>query len=189
VPPPPPPPPPKPQPQIATRSFTPPVVTEDDKVTKPEDIPRMEDIKDAVSNVKKDGVKGDLPPIIEAPAPPIEVPDVKEQPVDNTVRETYNVEQVPEFMNGMAAMYKFLGENIKYPNVARENGIQGTVYVGFVVWKDGSLRNVEVKRGIAGGCSEEALRVVKLMPNWRPGKQNGKAVPVSFTIPIKFKLD
>ena len=78
---------------------------------------------------------------------------------------------------------------MKYPAIARENGIEGVVYVGFVVGKDGSIRDVQVKRGIAGGCNEEAIRVIKLMPNWNPGKQNGKAVSVAFTIPVKFKLE
>jgi periplasmic protein TonB len=95
---------------------------------------------------------------------------------------------MPEFENGVKAMYDFLSKNIVYPNIARENGIEGVVYIGFVVSKDGTIRDVHFKRGIGGGCNEEAMRVVKMMPRWKAGKQNGKAVNVAFTIPVKFKL-
>ncbi|MCI1265079.1 MAG: energy transducer TonB [Saprospiraceae bacterium] len=78
---------------------------------------------------------------------------------------------------------------MKYPAIARENDIQGTVVVQFVVAKDGDITKVNVVRGIGGGCDEEAVRVVKSMPNWKSGKHNGKAVPVNFTLPIKFKLE
>ena len=78
--------------------------------------------------------------------------------------------------------------NIKYPEVARTSGITGTVYVQFVVEKDGSISDVKVVRGIGGGCDEEAVRVVKSMPRWKPGKQRGQPVRVYFTLPIEFKL-
>ena len=77
---------------------------------------------------------------------------------------------------------------IKYPAIARENGISGQVIVQFVVSKDGDIKNAKVMRGIGGGCNEEALRVVNEMPRWKPGKHNGRAVPVTFTLPIKFVL-
>ena len=73
--------------------------------------------------------------------------------------------------------------------MARENGISGTVFVMFVVNEDGAISDVQVRRGIGGGCDEEALRVVKKMPKWNAGKQRGKPVKVSFTLPIKFKLE
>ena len=143
----------------------------------------------AVSTKTQDGVKENLPPIVEPTAPPVEAP-TKEKPVeveDDT--PLIFVEQKPEFENGDKAMYAFLSKNIVYPAIARENGISGTVFVGFVVSKDGTIRNVEIKRGIGGGCNEEAIRVIKLMPKWKPGKQNGKAVNVAFTLPVKFRLD
>ena len=98
------------------------------------------------------------------------------------------VEQMPSFPGGDEKMYKYLGNNIKYPQVARETGIQGRVVVNFVVEPDGSVSNVKVLRGIGGGCDEEAMRVVKAMPKWTPGKQRGKAVRVSYTLPVVFKL-
>ena len=98
------------------------------------------------------------------------------------------VEQMPSFPGGDEKMYKYLGNNIKYPQVARETGIQGRVFVNFVVEPDGSVSNVKVLRGIGGGCDEEAMRVVKAMPKWTPGKQRGKAVRVSYTLPVVFKL-
>ena len=100
----------------------------------------------------------------------------------------YIVEQVPEYPDGDEARMNFLRTNVKYPQMAREAGIQGTVYVGFVVEKDGSITQVTVLRGIGGGCDEEAIRVAKMMPKWRPGKQRGKEVRVSYNMPIKFTL-
>lgn len=100
------------------------------------------------------------------------------------------VENMPEFPGGVKAMYEYLGKNIKYPEVAKEAGIQGKVYVSFVVDKDGSITDVKVLRGIPGGkmCDQEAIRVVKAMPKWNPGKQRGKAVKVSYMLPVQFTL-
>lgn len=98
------------------------------------------------------------------------------------------VETNPSFPGGTSKMYKYLSKNIKYPSIAKENNIKGRVYVSFVVEKDGSITDVTILRGIGGGCDEEALRVVKSMPTWSPGKQRGKPVRVRFNIPIVFKL-
>ncbi len=98
------------------------------------------------------------------------------------------VEQPPDFPGGDAERMRFLKENVKFPQMARESGIEGTVYITFVVSRTGKISNVKVLRGIGGGCDEEAVRVVKLMPEWKPGKQNGQAVPVQFNMPIKFVL-
>lgn len=99
------------------------------------------------------------------------------------------VEEMPSFPGGDEARIKFLTENIKYPQMAKESGIQGTVYVTFVVDEKGRVTDVRVLRGIGGGCDEEAIRVVKLMPSWNAGKQSGKAVRVQFNMPIKFTLN
>lgn len=98
------------------------------------------------------------------------------------------VESMPEFPGGTENLYKYLGENIKYPQMAKESGIQGIVYVTFVVEKDGSVTDVLVLRGIGGGCDEEAIRVVESMPKWNPGKQRGKSVRVQYNLPVKFIL-
>ncbi len=99
------------------------------------------------------------------------------------------VESMPDFPGGDAARIKYLNENIKYPQMARESGIQGRVFVTFVVEKDGNVTDVRVLRGIGGGCDEEAVRVIKNMPKWNPGKQRGKSVRVQFNMPILFKLN
>ena len=98
------------------------------------------------------------------------------------------VEEMPEFPGGAAKMMEYIQKNIKYPMMARESDIQGRVFVNFVVEPNGEISNVEVLRGIGGGCDEEAVRVVKSMPNWKPGKQRGSAVRCAFTVPIIFKL-
>ncbi len=98
------------------------------------------------------------------------------------------VEEQPGFPGGDAELYKYLGENIKYPDLARNGKIEGEVFVRFVVEKDGSISNVRVMRDIGGGCGNEAVRVVKAMPKWKPGKQRGKAVRTEFNLPVRFTL-
>ncbi|HZK08862.1 MAG TPA: energy transducer TonB [Bacteroidales bacterium] len=98
------------------------------------------------------------------------------------------VETMPSFPGGDAARMKFLQDNITYPQMARESGIQGIVYATFVVEPNGSVSDVRIMRGIGGGCDEEAIRVIKNMPKWNAGMQRGKPVRVQFTMPIKFTL-
>lgn len=98
------------------------------------------------------------------------------------------VEEMPSFPGGEPKVMEYIGKNIKYPQIARESGIQGRVFVSFVVECDGSISNAKVLRGIGGGCDEEAVRVVTNMPKWKPGKQHGKAVRVSYLLPVNFKL-
>ena len=99
------------------------------------------------------------------------------------------VETMPEFPGGSKALFKYLSENVKYPVIAQENGIQGRVICQFTINKDGSIVDVEVVR--SGGdpsLDKEAVRVIKSMPKWNPGKQRGKPVRVKYTVPVNFKL-
>ena len=98
------------------------------------------------------------------------------------------VEEQPEFPGGTAAMMQFLSENVKYPNIAQENGIQGRVIVNFVVEKDGSISDIQVVRGVDPALDVEAMRVIGTMPKWNPGKQRGQEVRVRFTLPLEFRL-
>ena len=114
-----------------------------------------------------------------------------EAPVEEEEEEVVFVvvESMPEFPGGQQALFKYLSENVKYPVIAQENGIQGRVICQFVVNKDGSIVDVEVVR--SGGdpsLDKEAIRVIKSMPKWKPGKQRGKAVRVKYTVPVNFKL-
>lgn len=111
---------------------------------------------------------------------------VQEKPAED--KPFHTVEQMPMFPGGEGEMNKFIAENLKYPIVAQEAGIQGRVTIRFVVTKTGAISDVSVMRGIDPSCDKEAMRVVKLMPNWIPGKQNGLNVPVYFTLPIVFRL-
>ena len=109
---------------------------------------------------------------------------------DSDEPEVYQiVDEMPGFPGGEEKLMEFFTKNIEYPKEAREAGIQGRVFVGFVIEKDGSISNVKVLRGIGHGCEEEAVRVVKSMPNWKPGKLYGEVVRVSYQIPVNFKLD
>jgi TonB family protein len=128
------------------------------------------------------------------PPPPDEVMEIKGatgQTSNNMHDENgiYTVVEVmPSYVGGDEARLKFLKDNIKYPSEAKESAIQGTVYVTFVVDETGKISDVKTLRGIGGGCEEEAIRVVKMMPKWIPGEQSGKKVKVQFNMPIKFIL-
>ncbi|MFY0607273.1 MAG: energy transducer TonB [Cyclobacteriaceae bacterium] len=98
------------------------------------------------------------------------------------------VEDQPEFPGGMAAFYKFVGDNMDYPSQARRMGIEGRVYVQFVVDKDGTVTEVKAVKGIGAGCDEEAEKVLKMSPKFKPGKQRGRSVKVRMVLPIIFKL-
>lgn len=99
------------------------------------------------------------------------------------------VEQMPEFPGGEKMLFEYLRKNLKYPQIAKESGVEGNVFVNFIVEEDGSIKEAKVIRGVGMGLDKEATRVIKNMPNWTPGKQRGKTVRTSYTIPIRFKLD
>jgi protein TonB len=185
---PPPPPPPKvdPPPIKDQIKFVPPVVKKDEEVLEEEPPPpTVEEIKDKeIATETKEGEDDGIDASLLEPGPeaPAVIEEVKEE------APFQYVEQMPTFPDGQEAMYKWLAERIKYPAIARENGISGNVIVQFVVSKEGEIQNAKVVRGIGGGCNEEALRVVNMMPRWKPGKHNGRAVPVTFTLPVKFVL-
>ena len=111
-----------------------------------------------------------------------------EQPKEETDEIFTVVEESATPKGGMQAFYKYVGEKIKYPAQARRMGIEGRVFVEFVINKDGSLSDVKAIKGIGAGCDEEAVRIVQSSPSWNPGKQRGKAVKQRYTLPIIFKL-
>jgi periplasmic protein TonB len=123
--------------------------------------------------VTQEGAKIDEPP------PPVEAAE----PQIFTI-----VEEMPSFPGGEAELFKYLGKTVKYPPMAQDAGITGVVYMTFVVDEQGKVRDPKVLRGIGGGCDEEAIRVVKAMPAWEPGKQRGKPVRVQYNLPIRFTL-
>jgi protein TonB len=114
-------------------------------------------------------------------------PEIEEEEIQEAEIFTI-VEEMPEFPGGTQKLADYLAKNIKYPQMARESGIQGRVFISFVVEPDGSVSNVNVMRSLGGGCDEEAVRVVKSMPKWKAGKQRGKPVRVSYILPVNFKL-
>jgi len=174
---PPPPPPPPPAEALEQKvKFTAPVVVEEE--VESGGLMLQDDLnKQPVNNVP---VEGDLV--------------VEDKPVEQVIEQAAPqeiftvVEESPSFAGGEESRIKFLQQNISYPQVAKEAGIQGTVFVTFVVEVDGSVSDVKVLRGIGGGCDEEAIRVVRSMPKWSPGKQRGRPVRVQFNMPIKFIL-
>ena len=112
----------------------------------------------------------------------------EEEEEEETAEVFFIVEDMPEFPGGDLALRKYIANAVKYPVIAQENGIQGKVYVTFVVGKDGSVNNATIARGVDPSLNKEALRVVNSLPRWKPGKQRGKPVNVSYTVPINFVL-
>ena len=122
-----------------------------------------------------------------APLPEWVAPEIGEEVIDEA--EIFLiVEKDPTFPGGDAARLKYLRDNVKYPQMARESGIQGTVFLSFVIEPSGAVSNVKVLRGIGGGCDEEAVRVIKNMPKWSAGEQRGQKVRVQFSMQVKFTL-
>ena len=173
-----------------TQKFTAPVIKKDELVKEENQVKQMDQLDDkvAVGTENKEGVKdrtveavrNDIA-VAAPPPPPVPKPEVANKVFDV-------VEEMPSFPGGQGALMAFLSSNIKYPVVAQENGVQGRVIVGFVVEKDGSISDVKVMRSVDPSLDREAQRVVKAMPKWKPGKQNGSAVRVKYTVPVVFRL-
>lgn len=118
----------------------------------------------------------------------MEVPVLEEMPVAPASEVMFLVEKMPQFPGGEALMLQFLTEKLQYPRLAKEYGIEGRVVISFLVEKDGSLTDIKIVKGIGGGCDEEALRLVRAMPPWKPGEHRGRTVRVSYTLPVTFKM-
>jgi protein TonB len=168
--------------------FTAPVIKKDNEV-KEEDEIKLDEVEKSNKAVGAFTVEGNdevggevlkAKEEIAAPEPP------KQQVEENKVFDV--VEQMPSFPGGMGALMSWLSQNIKYPVIAAENGVQGRVIVQFVVEKDGSITDVKVAKSVDPSLDKEASRVVSAMPKWTPGKQNGSAVRVKYTVPVTFKL-
>lgn len=112
-----------------------------------------------------------------------------ETPATNDEEYGDHAEEMPEFPGGITALYKYLSKKVRYPEIAFQNGIEGTVLVQFVVDREGNINRTKVVRKLGGGCDEEAVRIISGMPKWKPGKMGGKNVSVMFTLPIKFKIE
>ena len=168
--------------------FTAPIIKKDSEV-KEEDEIKLDEVQKSDKAVGAFTVEGNdevggavlkAKEDIAAPEPPKHV--VEETKIFTTV------EQMPMYPGGDAALMGYLRDNIKYPTVAAENGVQGRVVVGFVVERDGSITDVNILRGVDPSLDREAMRVVKSMPRWNPGKQNGSAVRVKYQVPVSFRL-
>ncbi|WP_298642578.1 energy transducer TonB [uncultured Prevotella sp.] len=170
-------------------AFTPPVIKKDSEVKPEEEMKTQDELKETKTAIGAFDVKGNdeaggtvLKAVeeIATPEPP------KQEAEQDKVFDV--VEQQPQYPGGMGALNHWLGSNIKYPVMAAENGIEGRVVVQFVVERDGSVSGVHVVRGVDPSLDKEATRVVSAMPKWIPGKQNGSAVRVKYTVPVTFRL-
>tara|TARA_B110000046_G_C12863165_1_gene342735 strand:+ start:61 stop:504 length:444 start_codon:yes stop_codon:yes gene_type:complete len=141
----------------------------------------VEDDEEIEEELEIEDTESDEDDVIEF----VDIPEVIEEPQIFTI-----VEENPEFPGGEAALFKFLGKNTKFPAIAKDAGIQGIVYVQFVVMEDGSINDdmITILRGVHPALDSEAMRVVKAMPDWKPGRQRGKAVRVYYKLPFRFTL-
>lgn len=178
---------PPPPPLRATIQFTPPVITEDEKVTDDNQMKSQDELvenKDVIGSQTVEGTGDENAQTIDD----LKDRQVQLPPEPEPDKPFVSVEQMPQYPGGNGELMKFLSSNIRYPTIAAENGIEGRVIIRFVVGKDGTVSDIQVQRGLDASCDKEAVRVVKMMPKWIPGKQNGRAVPVYFTLPVVFKL-
>lgn len=167
--------------------FTPPVIKKDEDVKPEEELKSQEDLNKTNTAIGSFDVKGND----EAGGEVLKAKEVIAQPEPPKEEETKVfdvVEVMPSFPGGQGALFEWLSKNIKYPVVAEENGVQGRVIVTFVVERNGSITDVQVVKSVDPSLDKEAVRVVKAMPHWIPGKQNGSAVRVKFTVPVTFRL-
>ena len=167
--------------------FVPPVIKKDNEVKPEEELKSQEELNKTNTAIGAFDVKGND----EAAGEVLKAKEVIAQPEPPKEEETKVfdvVEQMPSFPGGTAALMQYLSSNIKYPVVAEENGVQGRVVCTFVVEKDGSITDVRVVKSVDPSLDKEAMRVVKSMPKWIPGKQNGSAVRVKYTVPVTFRL-
>ena len=189
--PPPPPPPPVEVPKVNTVKFLPPEVKPDEEVPEETPPPTVEELKEAVAAEKTQEGDPNAEEVIVAPeetAGPTKVEAaVEAAPKEEQIFTV--VEQNPEFPGGMSALGQFLSKNIRYPPAASRANVSGRVFVSFVVNTDGSIQDVQVLKGLGFGTDEEAMRVVRAMPKWRPGKQSGRPVRVKYNLPINFQLE
>ena len=167
--------------------FTAPEIKKDSEVKPEEELKSQEDLNKTNTAIGAFDVKGND----ESAGEVLKAKEVIAQPEPPKQEETKVfdvVEEMPSFPGGPGALMSFLSSNIKYPVVAEENGIQGRVIVAFVVERDGSITDVRVVKSVDQSLDKEAVRVVKSMPRWIPGKQNGSAVRVKYTVPVTFRL-
>ena len=167
--------------------FTAPVIKKDSEVKPEDELKTQDQLMETKTAIGSFDVKGND----DANGEVLKAKEVIAQPEPPKVEETKVfdvVEQMPSFPGGNAALMSYLSQNTKYPVVAQENGVQGRVVVSFVVERDGSITDVRVVRSVDPSLDKEATHVVKSMPNWIPGKQNGSTVRVKYNVPVSFKL-
>jgi protein TonB len=197
---------------IASRKFLPPTVKPDEEVADAEAIPTQEELKvvnpgkktvegdtlsavtpnqyeetiieidiDSTNPIKREEAEEVIPPPVEQKPPP--------PPPEPEKKEFFQIVEIPpEYPGGQKALFQFLADHLEYPDVARENNIQGTVVVSFIVEADGSITDIKILRGLGGGCNDEAMRVIGLMPKWNPGIQSGRKVRVNLALAVHFQL-
>ena len=167
-------------------AFTVPEIKKDDEVKEDQEMKSQDDLAETNTAIGAFTVEGNDE---TAEVKHVEEKIAEPEPVKEEETKVFDVvEQMPSFPGGPSALMQYLSSNIKYPVVAEENGVQGRVVCTFVVERDGSITDVRVVKSVDPSLDKEAVRVVKSMPKWIPGKQNGSAVRVKYTVPVTFRL-
>ena len=178
---------PPPPPLKSSVKFVAPVIKKDSEVRDEDEMKSQEELQETKVTISIADVKGndeehgkDIAEIKQV---------VTQAPVEEVEEKPYTaVEQMPQFPGGEAELLKYIFDKLRYPTISQENGVQGKVYIRFVVSKTGEVKDAQVMRSLDPYCDKEALRVIRTLPRWIPGKQNGVNVPVYYVVPITFKL-
>ena len=168
----------------STIKFTPPVIKADKEVNDNEEIKTQEELTTSKMAISVADVQG------TDSEDAIDIADLKDnkEVIQEETKPYTAVEQMPEYPGGTTELLKYIAGHLKYPVIAAEQGIQGIVTIRFVVSPSGEVTDIQILRKLDPTCDKEAVRVIKSLPKWMPGKQNGRAVPVYFTVPVRFKL-
>jgi periplasmic protein TonB len=176
-------------PKVATKRYVRQELKPDKEVVEEEYIPTVEELRKSNPGIEtregSDDIHAVYNPVVEPPPPPSPPPP----PPPPKKEEVFTfVQKLPEFPGGESAMQQFIRDHLNYPIIALDSGISGTVVLQFTVNKSGKITDPEIVRDIGGGCGDEALRVLLMMPNWIPGEQGGIKVNVRYTLPVRFVL-
>lgn len=173
------------QEKVAKQKYVEPKVVPNN-VDTPEDVPDQNAFKTAdISHITQRGILPETPTVTIETEAPTGLGTESTTPIEPYIV----VEEMPQFGKGEADLMAYLGRNIRYPSKARNAGIEGLVVVTFVVTAAGDVQDLKIAKGLGHGTEEEVIRVVKAMPKWKPGKQNGRAVPVRYTLPIRLQIE
>jgi len=155
----------------------------------PPEVPKVVEVINIVDNEEEIDDDLDIEDVEADQETEVAIVEIQEEEEEEEQEVFFIVENMPEFPGGDMALRKYIAQNVVYPEIAKENGLSGKVFVQFVINQKGEVENVKIARGVDPTLDKEAIRVVQNLPKWKPGSQRGKPVKVSYTVPINFQLN